>query len=141
METQSTGASLRGWKRHYAGADVVEINGHTIFNALDLDLACAHVLDEFLSAPSPHISLTLAPERAENLRHTDVPPWMQLDHFFPGIRILHEMGGCITFAGMDLRDELVSAIRSTPGDIELPPDIANPMGLHDTSKYEEGTQP
>jgi hypothetical protein len=143
MDAQITGASLRGWKRHYAGAYVVEINGCAVFNALEFGLVCAHVRDDLASTPSPHITLTLAPERAEAMHHTDVSSRMRLDQFRPVIHILHKMGEDITLADTDLPDdeELVSAICSVVRDGDLPPDIAKSTGLHDTSNFEAGTQP
>jgi hypothetical protein len=142
MEPITTGASLRGWKRHYAGEYVVELNGHPIYNSADFVMVCALVQAELSTVPHPTISLTLAPERADALRDTGISPRMHLDQFRPVIHILHEMGEGITLTDTDLPDdqELASTIRSVCDDPSLPPYMAS-TGLRDTSNYEEGTVP
>jgi hypothetical protein len=142
MEPVTTGACLRGWKRHYAGAYVVELNGHPVYNSDDFLTVCALVQAELSTVPHPTIVLTLAPERADALRDTGISPRMPLDQFRPVIRILHEMGEGITLADADLPDdqELVSAIRSVCDNPSIPPDMAS-TGLRDTSNYEEGSVP
>jgi hypothetical protein len=129
----SSGSTLRGWRRNYVGAYVVELNGRAVFNSLDFLSTCTLVHQAHLMVPCPTLSLTLVPECKEALRDPGVSPRLHLDQFRPVVRILSEAGE---------GHELISAIRSvtasggsTPLPIPLP-------DLQDVDpNYEIGTQP
>jgi hypothetical protein len=63
MVPNSTGAGIRGWRHNYAGAYIVELDGHPIFNSSDFEAACASVCTALLAQPKTTISLTIALER------------------------------------------------------------------------------
>jgi hypothetical protein len=105
MSPSSTGSTLRGWKRNYAGDYIVELNGHAIFNSSDFSTSCALVHQAHLTIPHPTLSLTLAPERKEALRDPGVSPRLHLDQFRPVIRILSEIGEGSAIPDEDLPDD------------------------------------
>jgi hypothetical protein len=39
MTPHSMGAALRGWRRNYAGAYIVELDDHPVFNSADFSRA------------------------------------------------------------------------------------------------------
>jgi hypothetical protein len=79
MSPSSTGSTLRGWKRNYIGAYIVELNGHAILDSSDFLMSCALVHQAHVTIPHPTLSITLAPERKEALRDPGVSPRLHLD--------------------------------------------------------------
>jgi hypothetical protein len=114
MAPSSTESTLRGWKRNYVGAYIVELNGHAIFNSSDFLTSCDLVHNAHRAITHPTLSLTLTPERKEALRDPGVSPRLHLDQFRPVIRILSEIGEGSAIPVEDLPDdnELFSAIHS-----------------------------
>jgi hypothetical protein len=72
MVPNSTGSGLGGWRRHYAGAYIVELNTHPVFNTADFHAACALFRASLQQHHTNTISLTYAPERKDPLRE----PWV-----------------------------------------------------------------
>jgi hypothetical protein len=91
MIPHSTGAALRGWRRHYAGAYIAELDGHPAFNSDDFSRACATVRDSLLVHPKTTTTLTVVPERKEAMRDPGYSPQINVDQFRPMLRILFEM--------------------------------------------------
>jgi hypothetical protein len=114
MTPHSTGAALRGWRRNYAGAYIVELDEHPVFNSADFAHACTLVRAALLTHPKTTIKLTLAPERKEPMRDSGCSPQIHVDQFRPVIRTLFEMweGRSITLDEMPDDDDIVDAIRA-----------------------------
>jgi hypothetical protein len=114
MVTNSTGSGLRGWRRHYAGAHIVELNTHPVFNTADFHAACALVHASLQQQHTTKISLTLAPERKEPLRDFGCSPQIHVDQFHPVIWVLFKMreGRSITKEDILDDDDIIQAIRS-----------------------------
>jgi hypothetical protein len=55
----STGAGIRGWRRNYAGAYIIDVYGHPIFNTSDFEYACASSHAALTTHPKTVITLTL----------------------------------------------------------------------------------
>jgi hypothetical protein len=64
----STGAALRGWRRNYAGAYIVELDDMPVFNSVDFTRVCAAIRVSFLTHPKTTISFTIAPIQGVLLR-------------------------------------------------------------------------
>jgi hypothetical protein len=144
MPPSSTGSTLRGWKRNYVGAYIVELNGHAIFNSSDFLTSCALVHQAHLAIPHPTLLLTLAPERKEALRDPGVSPRLHLDQFRPVIHILSEIGEGSAILDEDLPDdnELFCAIHSITAPTGSAPHLLPLPDLQDSDpNYELGTQP
>jgi hypothetical protein len=145
MLPHSTGAALRGWRRNYAGAYIVQFEHIPAFNTADFVQACATVRTSLLTQPKTTITVTVAPERKEALRDPGCSPQLHVDHFRPVIRTLLEMreGRSITADEMPDDNEITHAIRSisVSDDIDVSvgptPDLGNAPDI----EYVEGTLP
>jgi hypothetical protein len=114
MTPHSTGAALRGWRRNYDGAYIVELDEHPVFNSADFAHACTLVRAALLTHPKTKIKLTLAPECKEPMRDNGCSPQIHINQFRPVIRTLFEMreGRSITLDDMPDDDDIVDAIRA-----------------------------
>jgi hypothetical protein len=115
----STGAALRGWRRNYDGAYIVELDEHPVFNSAYFAHACTLVRAALLTHPKTTIKLTLASERKEPMRDPGCSPQIHIDQFRPVIRTLFEMreGKSITLDEMPDDGDIVAVIRAvTPLD-------------------------
>jgi hypothetical protein len=144
MTPSSTGSTLRGWRRNYVGAYIMEFNGHAIFNSLNFVSACALVHLVHLMVPHPTLSLTLAPGRQEALCNPGVYPRLHLDQFHPVICILSKIGEGRALSDAYLPDdyELISVIQSVAAQGRSAP-LPSPLPDLQNSgpNYEIGTQP
>jgi hypothetical protein len=64
----STGAALCGWHRDFAGAYIVELDDHPVFNSYYVARAFTTFIASLLVHPKTTINLTVAPERKEPMR-------------------------------------------------------------------------
>jgi hypothetical protein len=88
MVIKSTGDGLCGWCRFYAGACIIEVGGHTVFNMVDFEAACARIHSLLDDNPKQTLSRTLAPGRKEPLRDPGCTLQLHVDQFRPVIRTL-----------------------------------------------------
>jgi hypothetical protein len=141
----STGAGIRGWRRNYAGAYIVELDGHPIFNSSDFEAACAYVRTALLAQPNTTISLTISPERKEPLRDPGCAPQLHVNQFRPVIRTLFKMreGRSLTAAEMPDDDEFLAAIQSVTisDDIDVNQGPGPDLGVSPAIEYETVTLP
>jgi hypothetical protein len=75
----SSGARLRGWRRNYVGAYIVEINKYAIFTKDHFLDACAATCANVAVSAAPLLVLTLAHERIEAMNddiHAPVFIWI-----------------------------------------------------------------
>jgi hypothetical protein len=144
MSPSNTGSTLRGWKRNYRGAYIVELNGHVIFNSSEFSTSCTLVHQAQLTIPHPTLSLTLTPERKEAICDPGVSPRLHLDQFHPVIRILSEIweGSAIPDEDLPDENELFCAIHSITAPAGSAQHLLPLPDLQDSDpNYELGTQP
>jgi hypothetical protein len=145
MLPHSTGAALRGWRRNYAGAYIVQLEHIPVFNRADFVQACETVRTSLLTQPKTTITMTMAPERKEALRDTGCSPQLHVDQFRPVIRTLFEIREVRSITADEIPDdnEITHAIRSisVSDDIDVnvgtTPDLRNAPDI----EYVEGTLP
>jgi hypothetical protein len=91
MIPHNTGAGIRGWRRNYSGAYIIELDGHPVFNTSDFEDACASFHATLTTHPKTVIALTLTPEWKEPLRDPGCAPQLHVDQCCPVIRTLFEI--------------------------------------------------
>jgi hypothetical protein len=85
MVTLCTGAAIRGRRRNYAGAYIMELDDMPVFNSADFIRICAAIRASLNTHPKTTITLTIALERKEPLRDPGCSPQIHVDQFRPVI--------------------------------------------------------
>jgi hypothetical protein len=110
----SSGARLRGWRRNYVGAYIVEINKYSVFTKYHFLDACSATRAKIAVSAAPFLVLTLAPERLEAMSGDVHTPRLHLDQFRPVILALCELGEDKKMSAVEMptNDEIMQAISS-----------------------------
>jgi hypothetical protein len=140
-----TGAALRGWRRNYAGAYIVQMEHIPVFNTADFVQACATVRTSLLTQAKTTITVTVAPDRKEALQYPGYSPQLHVDQFRPVVHTLYEMreGRSITADEIPDDDEISHAIRSisVSDDIGVKVGPSPDLGNAPDIEYVDGTLP
>jgi hypothetical protein len=87
----STASKIRGWRRHYIGAYLVEFNGLAIYYGPTFNRACEQARTSILASSKPMLTLVVAPDRLEAAADEHNLPRMKLDQLHPILWALYSM--------------------------------------------------